>query len=80
MKTSEFPAVIEAGKAAAKQMEYYNKMMNGHLGETSHKDLSTLLVPDLHDLVDVKVLDIPDTHPHMDPELIKSFREQYEDI
>ncbi len=25
-----------------------------------------------------KVLDIPDTHPHMHPELIKAFNEQYE--
>lgn len=27
-----------------------------------------------------KVLDIPDQYPHMHPELIKAFKEQYEDI
>lgn len=28
----------------------------------------------------IKVLDIPDSHPHMHPELIKAFEEQYEPI
>lgn len=28
----------------------------------------------------VRVLDIPDSYPHMDPELIKAFEEQYEPI
>lgn len=29
---------------------------------------------------DVKVLNIPDTHPHMHPEIIKAFQEQYEPL
>lgn len=35
---------------------------------------------DLHDLANVKVLDIPDSYPHMHPELIKAFEEQYEPL
>jgi len=35
---------------------------------------------DLHEMVKVKVLDIPDKYPHMHPELIKAFEEQYEPV
>lgn len=35
---------------------------------------------DLHSLVKVVVLNIPDQYPHMHPELIKAFEEQYEPI
>lgn len=30
--------------------------------------------------MNIKVLDIPDSHPHMHPELIKEFKKQYEDF
>lgn len=38
--------------------------------------------PELGDRVYKKFicLDIPDNHPHMDPELIKAFNDQYEEI
>ena len=35
---------------------------------------------DLHEIANVKVLDIPDAYPHMHPELIKAFKEQYEPL
>lgn len=34
----------------------------------------------IHDVANVKVLDIPDSYEHMHPELIKAFEEQYERI
>jgi predicted protein tyrosine phosphatase len=35
---------------------------------------------DLDTEFNVKVLDIPDTFPHMHPSLIEAFKEQYEDV
>lgn len=41
----------------------------------------TMQIPDMPTLVhDFKILDIPDMYPHMDPQLIKAFEEQYERI
>ena len=36
--------------------------------------------PGLEEVKQVKVLDIPDSHEHMAPELVKAFKEQYEDF
>lgn len=35
---------------------------------------------EIMDKKDVKVLDIPDVYPHMDPNIIKAYSEQYEPI
>lgn len=35
---------------------------------------------DIMETKDVKVLSIPDIHPHMHPEIIKAFQEQYEPL
>lgn len=35
---------------------------------------------DIDEEFNIKVLAIPDCHPHMDPELIQAFKEQYEPL